>query len=299
MRAAVLGSPVAHSLSPLLHLAAYAALNLPWRYDAVEVPAAALPGFLDDLDGDWVGLSLTMPLKQAVLPLLTGRSWLVELTGAANTVLLGDGRYGENTDVAGIVAAVGEVPDLEVERAVVLGAGATAASAVAALSQLGAGSVRLLARAPARAAHLLELAERLGLPLTVEPLDLVDGPAADVVISTTPAGALDSLAVSVVGRPPVLLDVVYAPWPTPLAAAYLAAGATVVPGSSMLLHQAAAQVELMTGRPAPLTAMRAALTGAAPAPAEAGAAAQGSRAPRRWDSMADRSPDVGRGQRNV
>jgi len=258
VRAAVLGSPIAHSLSPLLHRAAYTALDLPWRYDAVEVGATDLPGFLDGLDQQWVGLSLTMPLKQTVLPLLGSRSPLVELTGAANTVLLRDGRHGENTDVAGMVAALVEVGVGCPARAVVLGAGATAASAVVALSELGAGEVRVLARSPAKAAPLLELAERLGLPLTVDVLDLAAGLEADVVISTTPAGA--ALPLTVGRHPPVLLDVVYAPWPTPLAAAHLAAGATVVPGSSMLLHQAAAQVELMTGRAAPLDAMREALT---------------------------------------
>ncbi len=260
MRAAVLGSPIAHSLSPLLHRAAYAALDLPWRYDALQVRAAELPGFLEGLDGaarEWAGLSLTMPLKQAVLPLLSARSPLVELTGAANTVLLQDGRYGENTDVAGIVAALREVGVAGPERAVVLGAGATAASAVVALSQLGVGAVRVLARSTARAGHLLVLAERLGLRLSVALLDLAAGLGADVVVSTVPAGV--PLPLTVAGRPPVLLDVVYAPWPTPLASAYLTAGATVVPGSSMLLHQAAAQVELMTGQAAPLAAMRAAL----------------------------------------
>jgi len=194
-----------------------------------------------------------------VLPLLGSRSPLVDLTGAANTVLLRGGRHGENTDVAGMVAALVEVGVGQPARAVVLGAGATAASAVVALSELGVGEVRVLARSPAKAAPLLELAERLVLPLTVDLLDLAAGLQADVVISTAPAGA--ALPLHVGRHPPVLLDVVYAPWPTPLAAAHLAAGATVVPGSSMLLHQAAAQVELMTGRAAPLEAMREALTG--------------------------------------
>src|SRR4051794_12969885 len=99
-RAAVLGSPIAHSLSPALHRAAYIELGLDWTYDAIECDEAALPAFVQSLDASWVGLSLTMPLKRAVLPLLAEMSETVRLTGAANTVLFRDGRtVGDNTDV--------------------------------------------------------------------------------------------------------------------------------------------------------------------------------------------------------
>jgi shikimate dehydrogenase len=264
VRAAVLGSPIGHSLSPALHRAAYAALGLDWGYDAVEVTAEGLPAFLAGLDASWAGLSLTMPLKQAVLPLLDTTSELVTRTGSANTVVLAGGRReGHNTDVHGIVAAFREAGVAHVDRAAVIGAGATAASALAALHDLGAHDVRVLARSPERARALEPVAQALGVRLRfgeLHALELEDRwPQA--VVSTVPAGALEELAAQSDprGDVPPLLDVVYAPWPTPLAAVYARAGGIVVPGTTMLLHQAAAQVTLMTGRPAPLEAMRAAL----------------------------------------
>lgn len=265
MRAAVLGLPIAHSLSPLLHRAAYDALGLPdWSYEAVELAPAGLAGFLARLGPEWAGLSLTMPLKQAVLPLLSSRSRLVEVTGAANTVVLREGRrHGENTDVSGIVAALRAAGVTACSRAAVLGAGATAASALAALHELGADQVRVLGRSAERVQRLRPVAEALGIELLVgrlHPLEVEDR-WPSVLINTTPAGALDDFAAASDPGPdaPALLDVVYAPWPTPLAAVYTAAGGVVVGGAVMLLHQAAAQVELLTGRAAPLEAMRAAL----------------------------------------
>ena len=259
MRAAVLGSPIAHSLSPALHRAAYAALGLDWGYDAVEVRSGGLEAFLDTLDADWAGLSLTMPLKQEVLPLLHERTRLVEITGAANTVVLKDGqRHGHNTDVAGMVAALREAGVDKVERAALIGAGATAASAVVALHDLGCHQIRVLARSQERARALEAVARAVGVSLRygeLHPLELEDR-WPQLVISTVPV--LEDFPSDPADDVP-LLDVVYAPWPTPLAEAYLSAGATVVGGAQMLLQQAAAQVELMTGRPAPLEQMRSAL----------------------------------------
>jgi shikimate dehydrogenase len=251
-------------LSPALHRAAYAALGLDWTYDAVEVTAEQLPAFVHGLDGTWAGLSLTMPLKQAVLPLLDECSLLAQRTGSANTVVLRDGRReGHNTDVHGIVAALQEAGVGHVDRAAVIGAGATAASALAALHDLGAHDVRVLARSEQRARALEPVAAALGVRLRfgeLHPLELEDR-WPQVIVSTTPAGAVDELAAQSDpgGEVPALLDVVYAPWPTPLAARYAAAGGVVVPGTAMLLHQAAAQVTLMTGQEAPIEEMRAAL----------------------------------------
>ena len=255
MRAAVLGSPVAHSLSPLLHRAAYAELGLAWRYDAVEVDAGALPGFVAGLGPEWAGLSLTMPLKEAVLPLLDSASDLAVAVAAANTVVLRDGvRHGENTDVHGIVAALAEAGTTTVRRAVVLGGGATARSALAALARLGCTEPVLVVRSEPRAT--LAAADRLGLTPRVTSWDpaVLDG--CDLLVSTLPSGAADPLA-GAVADVPVLLDVVYAPWPTPLAAG---CRGVVVSGLAMLLHQAAEQVRLMTGQEPPLAAMRAALS---------------------------------------
>lgn len=248
----MLGSPIAHSLSPALHRAAYAALGLDWTYDAIEVTADGLPAFLAGLDESWAGLSLTMPLKQAVLPLLASRSPLVEAVAAANTVLLPDQR-GENTDVAGIVAALAEAGVTQVSRAVVLGGGATARSALAALAGLGCGTPTLVVRSAPD--ETLAAAARLGVTPTVAAWSPEVLAGAELLVSTLPPGAADRFA-PYVADVPVLLDVVYDPWPTALAAG---CGGTVVAGSAMLLHQAAAQVELMTGLEPPVSAMRAAL----------------------------------------
>lgn len=264
-RAAVLGSPIAHSLSPALHRAAYAALGLDWTYDAVDVDEAGLPAFVDSLDASWVGLSLTMPLKQAVLPLLTSVSPLAALVGAANTVVFGDdgSRTGENTDVPGMVTAlrsVGVVPAPPV--ATVIGGGATARSAVAALAELGVGRVEAYLRRPSAGDELVELGDRLRLPVVVLSLAAI-GPSAlevPIVVSTVPGGAADDLAGLVPPvRPGVLLDVAYSPWPTGLAAAWLEAGGPVASGHDLLLWQAVDQVRLMTGLEPPVEAMRAAL----------------------------------------
>lgn len=284
-RAAVLGHPVAHSLSPVLHRAAYAALDLDgWTYDRLDVTPEALPGVLAGLDDSWGGLSLTMPLKQAVLPLLDHVEPLAATVGAANTVLTsgrGGARVlvGANTDVHGIVAAVREAADGSPVPgpALVLGAGATAASALAALAELGHPRAVVVVRSRARAEGLLAAADRLGVQPDVRTWDRAPEILADagVVVSTVPAGAADELADELAdrrdagrtpGRPtaerlvcPVLLDVVYDPWPTPLATAWMAGGGEVAPGWSMLLHQAAEQVRLMTGRRPPVVAMREAL----------------------------------------
>ncbi|WP_182899019.1 shikimate dehydrogenase [Microbispora sp. H10830] len=262
-RAAVLGSPIAHSLSPVLHRAAYAAMGLAdWRYDAIECAEDGLADLVGGLGPEWAGLSLTMPLKRAVLPLLDTVSELAVAVGGANTVVFRDGaRHGENTDVYGIVQALAEAGVPAPASAVILGGGATAASAVAALRETGLTEVTLVVRDPARAGETLRVAERLGATVTVRSFGDFD-PAADLVVSTLPSGAADALAERVAARLPekaALFDVVYAPWPTALAAAVRARGRTVIGGFPMLLHQAVRQAELMTGRAdVPVEAMRAA-----------------------------------------
>lgn len=263
-RAAVLGSPIAHSLSPVLHRAAYRELGLAgWTYDRFEVDETALPGFLGDLPaGDWAGLSLTMPLKRAVIPLLDGISGTAASVEAVNTVLFtGDGRrLGDNTDIPGMAAALAERGVRTVERAAVLGAGATASSALAALSRICAGEVTAYVRSEGRAAEMRGWGERLDVDVrTADWARAAEAFAAPLVIATTPAGTTDALAGSVPDYPGTLFDVLYEPWPTRLAAAWARRGGTVVGGLDLLVHQAVLQVEQMTGRaPAPLAAMRAA-----------------------------------------
>lgn len=260
-RAAVLGSPIRHSLSPTLHRAAYAQLGLDWSYEALEVLEGDLGAFLDGCDETWAGLSLTMPLKRAVLPLLDRASDLVRLTGAANTVVLGpDGRSGHNTDVAGIVAAlegIGARPG----PALVVGGGATAASALAALARMGCPSVRVAARRPEATRELEPLARALDVALSAQgwPPTLPGRDEVPIVVCTVPVSGSAGLVDAVPCDPGWLLDVAYDPWPPPLVVAWRDAGGSAAAGEEMLLHQAAAQVALMTGMTPDVSVMRAAL----------------------------------------
>ena len=303
-RAAVIGRPVSHSLSPVLHRAAYAGLGLEdWSYERRETDAESLPGLLAELAAPgqagpaWAGLSVTMPLKQVLLAHLDVIDPLAEAVGAVNTVVAqrsgtGDALLtGFNTDVAGIVGALREADRtqtpgssdgrLRIEQAVVLGSGATACSALAALGELRAGRITVVARRHAGPGRALSAAHRMGLdiePLTWKPADSTSNTeaaqrlaAADVVISTLPAHAADPLAPPLrqaldqaEGTRPgaVMLDVVYAPWPTAVAGAWAHAGGALAPGWLMLLHQAVPQVQLMPGRQPDIKCMRAALRSA-------------------------------------
>lgn len=285
-RLAVLGSPIAHSLSPALHLAAYRALGLDWRYEAVEVGAGALQGFLAGLGTEWRGLSLTMPLKQEVLALLTNLDHVASRTEAANTVLFCEANgqrtlSGFNTDVAGLVRALAEADVTAATHVTVLGAGATATSALMAAAELGAEDVSVLVRTPAKAAPLVHLGRSLGLVVSVTALPGASEPAVlnhdtHLVISTLPGGATPGIEFPAeLAQDDLLLDVSYSPWPSALALSWQAAGGTAVSGLTMLLHQALIQVRIFVGgdpfaplpdEPAVLAAMRRAL----PAPAVKG-----------------------------
>ncbi|MEW2585723.1 shikimate dehydrogenase [Streptomyces virginiae] len=271
IRAAVLGSPIEHSLSPVLHRAAYRELGLDdWSYDRFEIDEAALPGFVAGLGPEWAGLSLTMPLKRAVIPLLDGVSDTAASVEAVNTVVLTqDGRrLGDNTDIPGIVAALHERGVERVASAAILGAGATASSALAALSRICTGEVTAYVRSSARADEMRQWGERLGVPVrTADWSGAAAALEAPLVIATTPAGATDELAAAVPAAPGTLFDVLYDPWPTALAAAWSRRGGNLLGGLDLLVHQAVLQVEQMTGSsPAPLEVMRraglAALSGA-------------------------------------
>lgn len=259
-RCAVLGAPIAHSLSPVLHRTAYAELGLDWEYTAVEVDEAGLEGFLAGLDPTWRGLSLTMPLKRAVLPLLDAVDPWTAVSGAANTVVLEDGRLlGHNTDVPGAVAALSERSQAPLAHAVVLGGGATAASVLLALSEVGCREATLLVRNPARAVDTLAAVDRHGRGPGIHVGRLTDAfDPPDVVVSTIPAEAQTPDLVDRAARASVVFEVLYHPWPTPLAAAAAAQGRCVVGGLDLLVHQAALQVRLMTGQDASVASMRAA-----------------------------------------
>ncbi|MFF3939660.1 shikimate dehydrogenase [Streptomyces phaeofaciens] len=260
-RAAVLGSPIAHSLSPALHRAAYEALGLTgWTYDRFEIDEEALPGFVGKLGPEWAGLSLTMPLKRAVIPLLDEISETAASVDAVNTlVFTEDGRRtGDNTDIPGMVAALREHGVEQVDSAAILGAGATASSALAALARVCTGEIVAYVRSEARAAEMRQWGERLEVEVRIA--DWADAAQAlgfPLVVATTPAGTTDALAAAVPERPATLFDVLYDPWPTELAARWSMFGGAVVSGLDLLVHQAVLQVEQMTGRaPAPVEAMR-------------------------------------------
>jgi shikimate dehydrogenase len=256
VRCAVLGDPVAHSLSPVLHRAAYDATGLDWSYDAVRVPAGGLADHVAALDASWRGLSLTMPLKREAMPLADTVSPRAALVGAANTLVLVDGEvHADNTDLPGAAAAIRERYDGPVTSATVLGAGATAASVGMALCDLGARSLLLLARDPSRATETVSAIESHPDGPRVEVGSLTDGlPLGEVLVSTIPADAQDADLVARCADATVVFEVVYDPWPTPLAAA--AAGRVLVSGLDLLVHQAALQFSIFTGLPAPLERMR-------------------------------------------
>jgi shikimate dehydrogenase len=258
-RCAVLGSPIRHSLSPVLHHAAYDELGLDWTYEAHEVTEGRLADFLDGLDDSWRGLSLTMPLKRTVVPLVDELSDRARQAQAANTVVLEGGRRtGHNTDVPGVSAALRERGVEAVATAVVLGGGATAASALLGLADLGCRQATLLVRDPDRASATLATAARHPAPPHVDVRGLDAGPVpADVLVSTVPATAQTESVLAAAGAVEVVFEVVYDPWPTPLARRAVEAGQVLVSGLDLLVHQAVLQVQLMTGvERAPLEAMR-------------------------------------------
>jgi shikimate dehydrogenase len=243
----VLGSPIEHSLSPVLHAAAYVELGLDdWSYERFEVTETELPEFVARCDATWRGLSLTMPLKAVALEL--GQvDPIAALVGAANTLVFSDGgRQVYNTDVGGLVSALTRAGATNPRRVTILGSGATARSALVSASQLGATVVTLAARDLGKADRLRSLAQALGLELSVQHWD-EQLPPADLVISTVTAGAADARAALIAASAPVIFDALYDPWPTPLARAAERAGRTVVNGLDLLVGQAIGQIELMTG----------------------------------------------------
>lgn len=255
-RAAVLGHPIDHSLSPVLHRAAYRELGLDWTYTACDVTSDGLADFVGSLGPEWIGLSLTMPLKETVLGLLTDVEPRAAAVSAVNTVVIdGASRRGFNTDITGLQGILVGLGIGDTSTAAVVGAGATARSAVAALAACGVPGCAVLARRPEAASGLVGLGASLGIqaspgtwPVTAEAL------AADVVVSTVPAEVAENLPIP--DRPRLLVDVLYHPWPTPLAGAWEAAGGTVVGGLELLVRQAVEQVVLMTGRRPDIDAMR-------------------------------------------
>ena len=271
MWAAVIGSPIAHSLSPVIHRAAWEQLGIDgWEYRRAEVTEESLPTFIGQLDESFRGLSVTMPCKQAVMPLLDAIDPLASAVGAVNTVVPSAGMLaGFNTDVTGIASTIRRacsrsgvpVPS----SALVLGARATASSALAALGELGITTTTVAARRFGGPGSVISAASRLGV--SVEQVMWSDVSAvasaaarADVLISTLPAGVADPIASRLASREgQILLDVIYSPRDTALRTTFEKAGGVVAEGTDMLVYQGAAQVQLMTGRSPDPAVMRHAL----------------------------------------
>ncbi|MFY1632548.1 shikimate dehydrogenase [Solwaraspora sp. WMMB335] len=264
-RAGVLGKPIAHSLSPVIHNAGYRAAGLSgWSYTATECAETELADLVAGLGPQWAGLSLTMPLKEAALAVAVDASPVAVAVGAANTLVRrpDGGWFADNTDVPGMVAVLREAGVRPGARIAVLGAGGTARAALAAAAALAATGVVVIARRAAAIDELAPVAAALGVPVggsdwTAAPQAAAD---ADVLISTVPKGIADPLAAHLAwASVKVFFDALYDPWPTPLAVAATAAGTTVVSGLDLLLAQAVGQFEQFTGVTAPVAAMRAAL----------------------------------------
>lgn len=273
-RLAVWGDPIAHSLSPAMHAAAYAVLSLDWDYGREQVAEHEFDKTLARLDGTWRGLSVTMPLKERAWAASVRRSRTAELTRAVNTLLFTEaGPVGINTDVAGLAAALREAGFGGVDAVRVLGGGRTAASAIVSLGELGAHHVTVHARRPEAVADFVALGEATGVSVTIAPLhaDAFDD-AADLVLSTLPGGtALADEVVAAAASTP-LFDVAYNPWPSVLGEQWREAGGAITSGAGMLAQQALRQIRFFVSgddtHPLPdeatvLAAMRQAATGPA------------------------------------
>lgn len=246
-RLAVLGSPIAHSKSPAIHRAAYRALGLPWSYESADVTGTDLVAHIGSLDSRWRGLSLTMPLKRDVLPLLSWRHPLVDRVGAANTVLFtDDGLRGYNTDVSGIIRSFADIGVTKLNSVHILGGGATAASVMVAVALMGAEEVLISVRGTSNLDEVHALARREHLRLSVRRFgdDAELAPLAfGAVVSTLP-GTVDFSEPHQVRQGAVLFDVAYDPWPTPMAAHWSESGGRVISGLDLLVNQAVGQVRV-------------------------------------------------------
>lgn len=248
MKAAVLGSPISHSLSPVIHNFAYKQLGLDHSYEAIEVTIESFGDFLNGIDSSWLGFSLTMPLKEIAFDFADVISETAKITGSINTLVIGEKISADNTDVYGISQALRANGVSRPQSATIIGAGATARSAIAALSGLGVEGIVVLARNPVKSAACIDLGNELGITVDATNDPTVNLFATDVVINTTPKGVADVYEPFADSARGALLDVIYDPWPSRLAASWLARKLKVIPGHQMLLYQAIRQIELMTGQ---------------------------------------------------
>lgn len=255
---AVLGSPVSHSLSPLLHRSIFSQLNIPVSYQAIEVSSGGLQLFLEENQNDFDYFSLTMPLKEEALSLDVDIDPLVHRIQSANTLIKRTQKWSlHSTDGIGFLKALDSSGYAKFNSVLVLGAGGTARAVVGALDDV-AEKISVLGRTSTRSAVLESAVIRAEFSY-LRWSDTPDFTPYDLIVNTTPAGAADVLANSVAGslmqssqsenlNRALLFDVIYKPWPTVLASRWIDSGGTVINGSEMLLYQGIAQAELVLGQ---------------------------------------------------
>ena len=248
---AVVGHPIAHSLSPALHSAAYKCLGLDWKYVAVDIQPGQLSDFINSTDSSLRGLSVTMPHKVSALELSDSIDLIAERTHSVNTLRFEHGADGKrsvtgyNTDVAGIMNAFSDAGVVEARHVAVIGGGATASSAVVAAAEMGAEHVSVIARTPEKAFYLEQVGQQVGVNVSVHPLETMETLSpVDVAISTLPGDVELSLSPLPRTARATLLDVAYNPWPSKRGAQWSQAGGEVVSGLRMLAHQALIQVRI-------------------------------------------------------
>lgn len=248
---AVLGSPIAHSRSPLIHNAAYRVLGEDWTYEKHDVARGSLMKFIQTLGSAFTGFSVTMPLKENAFAFASELDEISKLTKASNTLVLTDGKwFGFNTDVFGITQAIRGKFSGEIESSLIIGSGATAKSALVAISQLAPGSkVVVFARNKSAAKSVVEFGKSLGLSVRRTLFLTAHLASFDLVVSTLPGGALDDLAQKLTLRTSyrprgLLLDVAYDPWPSKIAELWTLRGGQVTSGKEMLIWQAIAQIRI-------------------------------------------------------
>jgi shikimate dehydrogenase len=258
--AAVIGNPVAHSLSPAIHNAAFTETDLDWVYVALPVAAGNGADAVTAMRTLRLGgMSVTMPLKSAAAEAADEVSEAVTALGAANCLVpIGDGRVrAENTDGVGFLAGLVDDAGNGVagRRVAILGAGGAARAVAHACGDAGATAVLVVNRTPERAATTAALAGPVG-----RVVDVADIATADVVVNATPVGMGEDRALpcdpALLHGGQVAVDLIYDPAETVWLAALRTAGVEVHNGLSMLVHQAAAAFTLWTGLVAPIEAMR-------------------------------------------
>lgn len=248
---AVLGSPIAHSKSPIIHQAAYRVLSEDWAYSRFEVAKGGLKRFVENDGILHDGFSVTMPLKENAFQFATTHDIFSELTGAANTLVKIDSIWNAfNTDIFGIVQAISLNSSSIITSALILGSGATAKSALVALAQISpTAEVKIWARNKAAREGLIDFGKSIGLNISLARFIGVAIKKTDLTISTLPGGATDDLATKLAKRKALkprglLLDVAYDPWPSKLATFWTTRSQPVVSGLEMLLWQAVAQIRI-------------------------------------------------------